>query len=306
MKSKILEIMRESDGVVSGSALSARLGVSRVSIWKHINSLKEHGYDIRTSSRGYQLASRHDALHPWEFPEREATVHYFPEVDSTMDIARELARKGCPDFSVVIAGRQNKGRGRLRRSWHSARGGLYFTVVLRPQIPPVISPRVIFCASLTLVRILHRRFNVNAGVKWPNDILIDERKICGMLSEMEAEADRVNYLNVGVGLNVNNDPTRLEPNAVSLKQILGRPVSRKKLLAEYLNAFESHLSEYGLDRAVEQWKEYTVTLNRNVKIVTGSETIEGRAVDVDENGSLLLERNDGSLKTVFYGDCFHL
>ena len=298
--------MRESDGVVSGSALSARLGVSRVSIWKHINSLKEHGYDIRTSSRGYQLAGRHDALHPWEFPEREATVHYFPEVDSTMDIARELARKGCPDFSVVIAGRQNKGRGRLRRSWHSARGGLYFTVVLRPQIPPVISPRVIFCASLTLVRILHRRFNVNAGVKWPNDILIDERKICGMLSEMEAEADRVNYLNVGVGLNVNNDPTRLEPNAVSLKQILGRPVSRKKLLAEYLNAFESHLSEYGLDRAVEQWKEYTVTLNRNVKIVTGSETIEGRAVDVDENGSLLLERNDGSLKTVFYGDCFHL
>ena len=109
-----------------------------------------------------------------------------------------------------------------------------------------------------------------------------------------------------MGLNVNNDPTRLEPNAVSLKQILGRPVSRKKLLAEYLNAFESHLSEYGLDRAVEQWKEYTVTLNRNVKIVTGSETIEGRAVDVDENGSLLLERNDGSLKTVFYGDCFHL
>ena len=298
--------MRESDGVVSGSALSARLGVSRVSIWKHINSLKEHGYDIRTSSRGYQLAGRPDALHPWEFPGREATVHYFPEVDSTMDIARELARKGCPDFSVVIAGRQNKGRGRLRRNWHSARGGLYFTVVLRPQIPPVISPRVIFCASLTLVRILHCRFNVNAGVKWPNDILIDERKICGMLSEMEAEADRVNYLNVGVGLNVNNDPTRLEPNAVSLKQILGRPVSRKKLLAEYLNAFESHLREYGVDRAVEQWKEYTVTLNRNVRIVTGSETIEGRAVDVDENGSLLLECNDGSLKTVFYGDCFHL
>ena len=298
--------MRDSEGVVSGSVLSARLGVSRVSIWKHINSLKEHGYDIRTSSRGYQLAGRHDALHPWEFPGREATVHYFSEVDSTMDIARELARKGCPDFSVVIAGRQNNGRGRLRRNWHSARGGLYFTVVLRPQIPPVISPRVIFCASLTLVRILHRRFNVNAGVKWPNDILIDERKICGMLSEMEAEADQVNYLNVGVGLNVNNDPTRLEPNAVSLKQILGRPVSRKKLLAEYLNAFESHLSEYGVDRAVEQWKEYTVTLNRNVRIVTGSETIEGRAVDVDENWSLLLERNDGSLKTVFYGDCFHL
>jgi BirA family biotin operon repressor/biotin-[acetyl-CoA-carboxylase] ligase len=169
-----------------------------------------------------------------------------------------------------------------------------------------MSPRVIFCASLTLARILREQYNVPAMVKWPNDILVKEKKICGMLSEMEAEADQVNYLNIGVGLNVNNDPAQREPNAISLKDIIGRSVQRKEILSVYLDAFETHLKEYRLEGVVEEWKKYTVTLNRQVKIVTGSETIEGRAVDLDENGSLLLELDDGSKKTVFYGDCFHL
>ena len=306
MKAKILELMRDTDGVVSGSMLSHRLGISRVSVWKHINRLKDCGYDIRSSSRGYQLFDDHDALYPWEFPQRQSKVHYFPEADSTMDIAREMARNGCPDFSIVIAERQKKGRGRLNRTWYSAAGGLYFTIVLRPQLAPVMSPRVIFCASMILARTLRQHYNVPAMVKWPNDILVDERKICGILSEMEAESDQVNYLNIGVGLNVNNEPKHREPNAISLKDILGRSVPRKEILADYLNAFETHLNQYGLEGVVEQWKKYTVTLKRKVRIVTGSETIEGRAVDLDENGSLLLEREDGSLRTVFYGDCFHL
>ena len=286
--------------------LSDRLGISRVSVWKHINRLKECGYDILSSSRGYQLIEGHDALYPWEFPQRESTVYYYPESDSTMDIGREMAHKGCSDFSIIIAESQKKGRGRLNRTWHSEAGGLYFTIVLRPQLPPVMSPRVIFCASLTLARILREQYNVPAMVKWPNDILVNEKKICGMLSEMEAEADQVNYLNIGVGLNVNNDPMQREPNAISLKEILGRSVMRKEILSVFLDGFETHLKEYGLEGVVEQWKKYTITLNRQVRIVTGSETIEGRAIDLDDNGSLLLKLDDGSIKTVFYGDCFHL
>lgn len=306
MKEQILEILRSSDEIVSGAALSDMLGISRVSVWKHIQGLKEHGYEINASSQGYRLAGSPDALFPWEFPGRKSKIHYFSEVDSTMDIARELARGECPDFSVVIAGSQKQGRGRLRRSWHSSKGGLYFTVVLRPLIPPVLSPRVNFCASLCLVQTLRRLFDIEAVVKWPNDILVDDRKLCGMLSEMEAEADRVAYINVGVGLNANNDPTGVEPGAVSLKEILNRSVPRKKILSEFLDAFEARLKIPDFDNVVKEWKAYTITLDRNVKIVTTHETSEGRAVNVDENGSLILALDDGSMKTILYGDCFHL
>lgn len=306
MKEQILKMLRSSGEIVSGAALSDRLGISRVSVWKHIHSLKEHGYEIIASSQGYRLAGSPDALFPWEFPGRKSKIHYFSEVDSTMDIARDLARRGCPDFSVVIAGSQKQGRGRLRRSWHSSEGGLYFTVVLRPPIPPVLSPRVNFCASLSLAQTLRRLFGIEAVVKWPNDILVDDRKLCGMLSEMEAEADRVAYINVGVGLNANNDPTGVEPGAVALKEILDRPVPRKKILTEFLDAFETRLKKPDFDNVVKEWKEYTITLNRNVKIVTTNETSEGRAVDVDENGSLILALADGSMKTILYGDCFHV
>lgn len=305
-KGEILKILRAEKGVISGASLSDLLGISRVSIWKHIHQLQQHGYDIRATARGYQLDSDIDALHPWEFPEREDHIHCFKQVNSTMDIARDMARKGCPHFAVIIADRQRKGRGRLKRSWLSDSGGLYFTVVLRPLIPPVFSPRINLCASLTLARTLESAFGVPAAVKWPNDVLVGDKKISGMLSEMEAEADRVAYINVGVGINVNNDPSPLEPGAVSLKEILGRTVSRKNLLSRFLDAFENSLAQPGFENVVAEWKQYTVTLKRHVKIVTLHDVLEGKAVDVDENGSLILQLSDGSLKTILYGDCFHL
>jgi BirA family biotin operon repressor/biotin-[acetyl-CoA-carboxylase] ligase len=305
-KGEILKILRAGNSVVSGASLSDHLGISRVSIWKHIHQLQQHGYEIRATARGYQLDGDTDALHPWEFPEREDHIHCFKQVKSTMDIARDLARKGCPHFSIIIADRQRKGRGRLKRSWLSDSGGLYFTVVLRPLMPPVFSPRINLCASLTLARTLKSAFGVPAVVKWPNDVLVGDKKISGMLSEMEAEADRVAYINVGVGINVNNDPSSLQPGAVALKKILGRAVSRKNLLSCFLDAFEDSLSEPSFENVVADWKQCTVTLKRHVKIVTLHDELEGEAVDVDENGSLILRLSDGSLKTVLYGDCFHL
>lgn len=305
-KGEILKILRAEKGVVSGASLSDQLGISRVSIWKHIHQLQQHGYYIQATAKGYQLDGDIDALHPWEFPEREDHIHYFKQVNSTMEIARDMARKGCPHFSIIIADRQRQGRGRLKRRWLSDSGGLYFTVVLRPLIPPVFSPRINLCASLTLARVLESAFGVPAAVKWPNDVLVGDKKISGMLSEMEAEADRVTYINVGVGINVNNDPSARELGAVSLKKILDRRVSRKNLLARFLDAFENSLAEPGFEDVIAEWKRYTVTLKRHVKIVTLHEELEGEAVDVDENGSLILRLSDGSHKTVLYGDCFHL
>jgi len=245
-----------------------------------------------------------DLLFEREFSDEAAKIHYFHEVGSTMDIARELARKGCPDFTVLVAGSQKQGRGRLNRVWLSSEGGLWFSIVIRPKIPPEMSCRINFCASLTLVKTLRRMFGIDAMVKWPNDILVDEKKITGMLSEMEADGDKVPFVNIGIGINVNNDPSVEEPKASSLKKILGREVSGKELLAEFLDDFEARMNSGDFENVISQWKEYSITLNRQVKIVTTHETSEGTAVNVDEDGALILRLDDGSLRRVIYGDCF--
>lgn len=305
MKGQILNILKTETRVVSGEILSARLGISRVAVWKHIKKLQEVGYNIEATPKGYLFISAPDALYPWEFEEKEYRVHYFDEVDSTMDIARELARKDCPHFTVVVAGRQKQGRGRLKRTWLSSQGGLYFTIVVRPQIPPVLSSRVNFAASMILAQTLRNMFNINAMVKWPNDVLVDGRKISGILSEMEAEIDRVSFISIGIGINVNNDPTPHEPMATSLKKILGKKVPRIEVLKVFLDRFEDALNDADFDNVVSEWKRYTQTLNRHVRIVTAHDVSEGLAVDVDDNGALMLKLADGSVKKIIYGDCFH-
>jgi BirA family transcriptional regulator, biotin operon repressor / biotin---[acetyl-CoA-carboxylase] ligase len=305
MKARIIKILKGTQGVVSGQSLSAELGISRVSVWKHIQKLQAFGYEILATAKGYCLKNSPDVPYPWEFPNRESKIIYYPEHSSTMDAAKKLAREGCPHFTTVIAGRQASGRGRLNREWISEEGGLYFTMVLRPDIPPVLSFRINFLASLTLTGILREMFDIDARVKWPNDILINERKLAGMLSELEAETDRVVFINIGIGLNVNNNPASVEPDATSLKRELGREVSRNDILSRYLDIFEDRLKKTAFDDIIEEWKQYTVTLNRDVRVVTTNEVFAGKAVDVDDTGALIIKCADGSLKTIRYGDCFH-
>lgn len=306
MKSQILHILEKNNRVISGDTIGAALGISRVSVWKCIRELQELDYKIIVTSKGYRLVDTTDTPFPREFSGRESKVHYFPELGSTMDIAREMAGKGCPHFTVVVAGRQTRGRGRLKREWCSLEGGLYFTLVLRPKISPIFSARLIFCASLTLVHLLNKRFSVPAQVKWPNDILVRGRKVSGMLSEMEAEGDRVTFINIGIGINVNNDLTFQADKAISLREILKKSVSRKELLSMFLDAFENRVEQKNLDHVVTEWKQYTTTLNRKIRIVTQDEVSEGLAKDVDQNGTLILELADGSVKKIVHGDCFHL
>ncbi|MCP4623799.1 MAG: biotin--[acetyl-CoA-carboxylase] ligase [bacterium] len=304
MKAKILKILRSQAGVVSGEQLSAALGISRVSIWKHIHKLQNLGYQILSTSGGYRIYSSPDILFPWEYQGDAANILYYPEVTSTMDIARDLARKNCPDLTVIIAGRQTKGRGRLKRRWLSDDGGLYFTMVLRPAIPVQWSFRVNFLASLTLARVIREMLRIDAEVKWPNDILVDDRKISGMLSELEAEADRVFFISIGIGINVNNDPSEAEAGASSLKKISGREISRKDLLTRFLEAFGDRMRNTDFEDVISEWKKYTVTLGRHVRIVTHLEESEGLAVDVDENGALVIDLVNGEHKKIIYGDCF--
>ena len=303
-KQTIIAVLKQANGVVSGQTLSARLGISRVSIWKHIKGLIQTGAPIVSSPKGYRLMQDPDSLLPWCFDTRSDRVHYFPEIDSTMDEAMRLARKGCPDFSVVVAQRQTRGRGRMQRSWVSDEGGLYFTVVVRPDIPLMRSGLVNLAAAVDMARVLRSKFGINAGLKWPNDILVDKRKICGILTQIEGEGDQIAHMNIGVGLNVNNSPDNQEPSAVSLKSLLGRSVPRRDLLVAFLDAFEQCLSTFDAALAIKAWKSSNVTLGRKVRVATFKETVVGTALDVDTHGGLIVQLADGSRQTVVHGDCF--
>ena len=307
-KQTILTMLRAGRDIVSGSELSSALDVSRVAVWKHVHRLQQVGYEIEATPKGYRLINDPDIPFAWEFPGRETSIHHFPRVESTMEPARKLARSGCPHFTVVVAERQSAGRGRLNRSWHSVSGGLYFTMVLRRQIPPALSPRLNLCTSLVLAEILRKEYDIPAVVKWPNDVLVDGKKIAGILAEMEAEADRVSYVNIGVGVNVNNAPPRDESGAVSMQQLTGNVVSRKRLLATFLDCFEARLESVSMnmESVIRTWKSLSITLGRQVKIVTLQGETKGRAIDVDSTGSLILELADGTLQTILYGDCFHM
>jgi BirA family transcriptional regulator, biotin operon repressor / biotin---[acetyl-CoA-carboxylase] ligase len=305
MKSDLLNILRNQDEFISGEALSTRLGISRVAIWKHLQKLQACGYEIQSGPKGYRLDHSPDTPYPWEFPQRESRIHYFDRLESTMNTTRQLARKGCPEFTVVIAAIQTHGRGRMDRTWVSQDGGLYFTLVLRPAIPPVLSPRVNFAVSLLLARTLRDICGVDARVKWPNDILVDGLKICGMLSEMEAAEDQVAFINVGIGINLNNEPPPDLPTATSIKALCGKRFSRKAFLAAFLDRLETRIHQQDLSHVIEEWKSCSATLGQQVRIVSRHDITEGRAVDVDPNGALIVETADGTLKTIYYGDCFH-
>lgn len=306
MKEKLIELFKASDeSVVSGEQLSQQLGVSRVSIWKHIKKLQEMGYDIQSGPKGYQLRENQDLIYSWEFPSRKSKIRYFEEVESTMVKAKELAQENCEDFTVVIADRQKKGRGRLKRYWESEKGGLYFTIVLRPQIAPMMMSRYSFAASVCLAEVLINHYGIHAKVKWPNDILVNNKKISGMLCEMELESNLVSFLNIGIGLNVNNNPQVKEQDVVSMQNLLGNEVSRKEVLSLFLDKFEEKIQKSQLDEIIPEWKKLSVTLNKRVRVVTTTETWEGQALDVDETGALVLKLDDESTKTIFIGDCFH-
>ncbi len=304
-KARIYTILADDGGVVSGETISEQLGISRVSVWKHIKAMMKEGIDISSSSKGYLLHIDPDNLNPLGCGLWRDRLHYFVETTSTMDEANQLARNGCPDFTVVVAETQTAGRGRMRRSWDSASGGLFFTVVVRPDVPVQQASLVNLAAAVEMNRLLIELYGIDSRLKWPNDILVGDRKICGILSQMSSEGDLVDYISIGIGLNVNNEPDLVEPRAVALKKLLGRPVDRKGILIGFLEAYQKRLSHFDGDEVIRAWKAHNVTIGRQVRVVTIREIYEGKAVDMNETGGLVLAFDDGSTKTVVHGDCFY-
>jgi len=306
MKGRILGALRDCGGDLSGQMLSQWLGVSRVAVWKHIRSLRQDGYLIQASPRGYRLVSSPDLLLPYEFPDIEQRIHYFPEIGSTMDVARELAKKGAGEGTLVIAEVQTGGRGRLGRHWLSPQGGIYCTIVLRPTIGPAYAPRINLMAAVAVAATIRKLFGLDTQLKWPNDVLIAGKKVCGILAEMNAEMDVVSFVNVGIGINANNSVTRFEKTATSLKNVLGRGISRKELLSVLIGEMERRRPLLLKADLLREWKELSATLNKEVRVVSLGEELTGQAVDIDNAGALVLKTSDGSLRTIVAGDCTHL
>jgi BirA family biotin operon repressor/biotin-[acetyl-CoA-carboxylase] ligase len=300
----ILSLLRENRGWVSGEMMSGLAGVSRVSIWKHVQCLKSLGYQIEVSPKGYRLAvDSNDMLFSWEFPGMESKVHFYRDVDSTMTIARRLADQGGSRGSLVIAEKQRAGRGRDGRSWISEKGGLYFTWLLSPKVPLPLGGRILIGASVALARTLNRKYGLQTRLKWPNDVMIGVKKVAGMLADTVAESDLISRCNLGVGVNVNNRPA--VAHSCSLSEVVGRPLSRRELLVSFLHEFERTRTQYMREDLVSEWKSLSSTIGQRVKIATPRGTVTGNAVDIDSTGALVVEEK-GQRHTLFYGDCHHI
>jgi len=306
-QTKILIALFNARGkTLSGVKISEETGISRVAVWKHIKALKVSGIAIDSHPKGYALTDHEDLLHPFCFgPDLGDRIFHFPEVETTMDTAKTLAREGAPHMSCCVAEHQTRGRGRLNREWVSSRGGLWFTLILKPDLPPPMGYIYNFAASLCLCRTLNRLFDLDTQVKWPNDLMQNGSKLSGLLSEMETQADMIHFLVMGMGININNDPSNAAFQATSIKNILGRSVSRRMVLAEFLTEFTDITREIDIPDIMAQWRKHTSTIGSRVRVETLNTTIEGKAVGVDDSGGLILETDNGQIETVIYGDCFH-
>lgn len=316
MKKTILDMLRSAgESFVSGENIADRLKVSRTAVWKHIRGLRKSGYDIQSSERlGYKLTGTPDLLLP-EIIQNGlnskiigAEIIHRDSVDSTNRLAKNLAHNGAADGTVVVAEEQTGGRGRLDRNFFSPKDkGIWFSIILRPKCLPKDAPKFTLMAAVAVAKAMERH-NLRAQIKWPNDILFDGRKIVGILTELSAEVSRVNYVVVGIGINVNvaraDFPEALRDIAASLSEMNGnKNLSRADFFRAVLEEFDALYVTKDFGEVFKIWREFNITLGRRVKVISAEsgETFEGTAVDVDADGALIVDTASGR-RTVYAGD----
>ncbi len=314
-KEEILSCLRSGSGYVSGEELSESLGVSRTAIWKNINTLRSLGYEIESvTNRGYRLISRPDILSEEEITAGLNTkflaknIYCYKEIDSTNEEAKRQAMLGAPNGSLFIAEQQLGGKGRLGRIWASPAGtGLWFSILLRPDSIPKQVTSLTLLAGLAVCGAVRTCTGCPAMIKWPNDVVIGSKKVCGILTEMAAEIDRVDYVVLGIGINVNNAsfPEELQVKATSLKLETGYPVRRIDLLQETLRELEALLESQktnGSSTLLSDYKQLCVSLNREVGFTRDKKPMTGIAVDISPEGELMVRCSDGTLVSIYSGE----
>jgi BirA family biotin operon repressor/biotin-[acetyl-CoA-carboxylase] ligase len=316
---QILKVLRAAaPGAISGAELSQELGVSRAAVWARIEELRSLGYEIEASPhQGYCLRGAPDVLHADDLVARLGKtkvvgrdIRVFRETTSTNDVIEKLARDGVKEGVVVFAEAQTKGRGRLGRKWISpARKGLWFSVLLRPDLRPQEATQLTVASATALRRAIGSQTGLKAEIKWPNDVLIRGKKVAGILTELHAEVDRVQHLILGIGVDVNlsagDFPTEVRKLATSLKMEWGKPVARPELAVEILRELDRDYARVCSDRfaaVAEEWEEHCATLGHEVVIRAGARQMRGRAESLSEEGALLLRTDHGHLERIVGGD----
>ena len=316
MQEKILDFLRKSPEYISGEEVSNHLKISRQALWKHIQELRDIGYDIvAVPHLGYKLVSPPDRLIPYEITHGLNTKfigrknYYFDTVSSTMDIALQFAMKGAPEGTVIIVESQTKGRGRLGRSWFSPKyKGIYLSLILKPKILPNQMPLLTLMAAVSICEAIKEKTDLTCQIKWPNDILIHHKKLGGILTELNAEMDLSRFVVVGIGLNVNNDKKTIPSGATSLKEQKKQEINRLELLQEVLRKIEGNyliFQKTGAKSVIDKWREWSISLGRRVRVICQNEHIEGEAVDIDIDGGLLIRKDSGLTQKVMAGDIVH-
>ncbi|MGA2318537.1 MAG: biotin--[acetyl-CoA-carboxylase] ligase [Thermodesulfobacteriota bacterium] len=318
MDDEILKLLRESPSAfLSGEEISRRLKVSRTAVWKRMKRLRTLGYEIEASTRsGYRLIRSPDLLTPSEIkPILKTkwigkTIHHFHTLDSTNSKAYQLALDGAEEGEVVVAESQEKGRGRLGRQWFSPPFlNLYLSVILRPKIPPHQASLITLMAAIATADAIQKFSGFLPLIKWPNDILLRNRKVAGLLNEINSEMDRIHFVILGIGINLNMDEKmfskEIRTAATSLKREMGQTISRKAFLQSLLQELEKWYTIFmkqGSAFILKAWRDRAHLKGRRVKVTSFGETLGGIAVDVDSDGALILETADGKRKRVVAGD----
>ena len=298
---------------VSGEELSRMAGVSRAAIWKEIEKLRTEGYKILAQPHsGYRLVGIPDRLTAQELSWNLSTrrvgrrIHCYDTTDSTMDVAHRLAAAGEPEGSVVVAEAQGRGRGRMGRTWISPKGkGIYLSVILRPDLHLAEISKITPVAAVAAARAVESGTGLKPEIKWPNDLLIGGKKIAGILTELNAELNRVNYVVIGLGLNVNTPADRLPAQGTSLAHELGERVDRLQLargLLAHLHTTYAQFLESGMEPILESWRGFAGFLGRRIRVALDGRMLDGQAIDVDPSGALLVRTDTGLVESVSAGE----
>jgi len=316
VRESILKELKEQNHV-SGEQLAKKFNISRTAIWKHVNELRKMGYQIESHPHyGYVLTKSTDLLVPEEVSFDLDTsvigkhIVHFSEVPSTQDIADKMARDGAEEGTCVIAERQTSGRGRRSRNWASPfKDGVYISIILRPNLKPLHIIQIPLIAGVALVKAIQKTTNLEASIKWPNDIFLSGRKVAGILTEVNCDIDTVHYIVLGMGINVNTRSTTLPREvkgiATSLSQECGHEVSRvdflKNLLAELEKAYGEFVAN-GFEQIGSQWMAYNNTIGSIITVNDGQNVFEGKAIRIDEDGFLIIETNNRQMQRIISAD----
>ena len=313
---RILELLRRQEGFLSGEDIGRELSITRAAVWKGIKKLREEGYEIEAvTNRGYRLTNPETMYNKRELEQGLKTktmgqsIYFYEETDTTNNRARELALEGAPEGTLVVAEKQTAGRGRRGKVWESPLGtGIWMSLVLRPQIMPAEASVLTLLCGLATAEAIEAETGLSAGIKWPNDILINGKKAVGILTEMDCEMSEVHFVIPGIGINVNTAsfPPEIADIATSLYLECGKTVSRRRLVHKVLERLEEHYETFlrtgSFTAMLEDYRKHCITLGKEVHVL-GREPFLAEALDITPEGELLVRRADnGKEEVVFSGE----